>query len=225
MIGIDGASGSGKSTFLKSFIGLSTIQSGSVIVDGLPITKVDPEMTRSRIITVLQDPFYIPKATLRGVLLPLPTSPRGNLDSASQVVTDEAILGALADVQLLGGLQQRCTRILQQDAPSSDPATCLSSLVSDLNLSQRERQLLGLARACLQSGAIGSGIVLLDEPIIDGDGSGDLDIAFAKIVKQRLTDFTVIIASHRAATLHVADRVVRLEQGSLTTKQEPAWTR
>ncbi|KAK6194101.1 hypothetical protein LQW54_011786 [Pestalotiopsis sp. IQ-011] len=225
VVGIDGASGSGKSTLLKSFIGLSTIQSGFITVDGLPITKVDPEMTRSRIITVLQDPFYIPSATLRSALIPLPSSTRGNVDGTSQLLTDESILGVLADVQLLDGLQERCTRISQQDAPSSDPATCLSSPLSDLNLSQRERQLLGLARACLQSEAIGSGIVLFDEPIVDGDGRGDLDVAFERIVKQRLDGFTVIVASHRAATLRVADRVFRLEQGSLTAKQEPASAR
>lgn len=235
MLGIDGASGSGKSTLLKSIIGLATIQSGSIIIDSLPAARVDPETVRSRIITVPQDPFYPPNATLKSAMLPPPPlalhppvssceggeEPQQQHRAGAVVATDEAILSALENVQILADLSGRAARGPPDDAHVVFPdpsAACLSCPLGDLNLSQSERQLLSMARACLQAEVTGARVVLFDEPIVGAESSGDLDRVFARIVKEKLKGCTVIVVSHRVATLGVADRIVHLEHGSVAAE-------
>ena len=131
---------------------------------------------------------------------------------------DEAILSALEDVEILANLSGRASRAHPDSAhPASANASAasLSCCLVDLNLSQRERQLLSMARACLQVEHTGAKVVLFDEPIAGGESSGDIERVFARIVKEKLKGCTVIVVSHRIATLGVADRIVRLDQGRL----------
>ena len=214
VFGIDGASGSGKSTLLKSVIGLASIQSGSIRIDSLSTVGIDPETVRSRIITVPQEPFYPPNATLRSALI-------GSLTPYSlraMVVTDEFILSLLAEIQLLADLKERAAIRNPTDThmTSSDSSSaCLACPLSDFNLSQKEYKLLSIGRACLQVEVTGAKIVLFDEPTVGRESSGDLDRVFARIVREKLKGCTVIVVSHDVTTLGVADRIVRLERGHL----------
>lgn len=58
-------------------------------------------------------------------------------------------------------------------------------------------------------------MVLFDEPIAGGESNGDLERVFARIVKEKPKGCTVIVVSHRVATLGVANRIVHLDQGRL----------
>lgn len=138
--------------------------------------------------------------------------------AAAAAAADEAILSALEDVEILANLSGRAARARPDNAHSVSAdasAASLSCPIVDLNLSQRERQLLSMARACLQAEHSGSKVVLFDEPIAGGESSGDLERVFARIVKENLKGCTVIVVSHRVATLGVANRIVRLDQGRL----------
>lgn len=133
-------------------------------------------------------------------------------------LADETILSALEDVEILASLSKRAARVYPDNAhpvPADASAASLSCPIADLNLSQRERQLLSLARACLQAEHTGAKVVLFDEPIAGGESSGDLERVFARIVQEKLKGCTVIVVSHRIATLGVANRIVRLDQGRL----------
>ena len=136
-------------------------------------------------------------------------------------IADEAILSVLEGVQILADLSQRAAQghpDSAQMASTETLAACLSSPLAGLNLSQRERQLLSLARACIHARFMGTRVILFDEPIVVAEDSDNLDSAFDRMVKEKLDGFTVIVASHRAATLSIIDRVLRLDQGSLVTE-------
>lgn len=72
--------------------------------------------------------------------------------AVAAAAADEAILSALEDVEILANLSGRAARAHPDNAhPVSADASAasLSCPLVDLNLSQRERQLLSIARACL----------------------------------------------------------------------------
>ncbi|KAK3694050.1 ABC transporter type 1, transmembrane domain-containing protein [Podospora appendiculata] len=69
-----GRTGSGKSSLLLSLLRLLNIRSGAVLIDGVDISQVPLSMIRQRcFITVSQDPFFLPGASLRFNLDPSAT--------------------------------------------------------------------------------------------------------------------------------------------------------
>ena len=56
-------------------------------------------------------------------------------------------------------------------------------------------------------------ILILDEPTAMFDPDGEA--RFVELVRHALTNCTVILITHRPASLVLADRVLRLENGSI----------
>ncbi|ETS86320.1 hypothetical protein PFICI_00148 [Pestalotiopsis fici W106-1] len=122
-----GRTGCGKSTLLGTLLRLVTIESGTILVDGADISKMNPDQVRSRFITLPQEPLLI-----HGTL-------RHNMQLYRRDCTDQDIIDALDEfglwqtVQSKGGL----------DAPYTE----------DL-LSHGQKQLFCFARSTLQNGNI-----------------------------------------------------------------------
>jgi ABC-type multidrug transport system fused ATPase/permease subunit len=55
-IGIVGRSGSGKSSIFRALMRLTNIESGTIFIDGIDISKVDLKILRSQISIIPQDP-------------------------------------------------------------------------------------------------------------------------------------------------------------------------
>ena len=103
-----GPSGCGKSTLLKLVAGLSTITSGSILIDGMT-----PRNARETISFIFQDPALLPWRTVRaniGLGLELERVQR---DRRARIVQEQLDLVGLADVahlyprQLSGGMKMR----------------------------------------------------------------------------------------------------------------------
>ncbi|GAB7352643.1 hypothetical protein MBLNU459_g3011t2 [Dothideomycetes sp. NU459] len=191
---ICGRTGSGKSTLILTLLRLLDLQSGSITIDGLDLSRVPRPVIREQCFIVIpQDPLLLPDQSLRS-----------NIDP-SEALPDEALVSALEQTQLWTHLTQ---------------ATRDSRWVLDLPLaalpplSTGQCQLLSLARAMLRrkrsrpsshayshAQPVGKPILLLDEP------TASLDGATERIVNELVYDeftrngHTVIIVAHRIGAL------------------------
>ena len=114
-VAVVGASGSGKSTLLALMAGLDTPSSGSVLLDGAPMSTLDEDgrarVRGEKVGFVFQSFQLLPSLTaLENVMLPLEL--RGDVDvgSPARAILEKVGLGARLDHyprQLSGGEQQR----------------------------------------------------------------------------------------------------------------------
>ncbi len=124
---------SGKSSLLLAILRLLDLSSGSITVDGLPLSTLPRETIRSRLITITQDSFFLPGTVLQNVD-PYGTSTRAAAEHILRRV------GVWDPVQERGGLD--------------------AAFDEDM-LSHGQRQLFSLARAILRKDR--GRVVLLDE--------------------------------------------------------------
>jgi len=134
-VAVCGRSGSGKSTLLMALLGLVDISKGKIQIDGIDISRVPPEILRSRYSVISQDAF------LQGETI------REMLDAGGRF-SDEAINNVLSECAVLDKVRQ---------------CGGLSSSLQDANLSVGQTQAFILARTILQAGSTVGGVVLLDE--------------------------------------------------------------
>lgn len=134
-IALLGANGAGKSTFLRIMAGYLDPHSGSVLLDNLAMSQIDPIDRRRQI-------GYLPQSVglFQGTL-------RDNLQLDHGLHSDEELLRAL-DAVGLGAFVRRNVRGLDLQIHGNS------------NVSGGQRQAIGLARVLLQDPRV----VLLDEP-------------------------------------------------------------
>jgi len=130
-----GGNGAGKSTLMRLMAGLTDPQQGSVLLDNLALSQIDPIDRRRQI-------GYLPQnvGLFQGTL-------RENLTLGHPLWSDAELLKAL-DAVGLGAFVRRNVRGLDQD------------ILSIGNISGGQRQAIGLARVILQEPRV----VILDEP-------------------------------------------------------------
>ncbi|CAM1511520.1 Fc.00g090330.m01.CDS01 [Cosmosporella sp. VM-42] len=132
-VGICGRTGSGKSSLLLALFRLLDSSSGTLTIDGIPLSSLPRETIRTRLIAITQDQFVLP-----GTI-------RQNIDPSDASTTDE-ISTALGLVGLWDTVEERGGLGVNFD--------------EDM-LSHGQKQLFFLARAVLRRGV--GNIVLLDE--------------------------------------------------------------
>ncbi|KAL5333352.1 hypothetical protein BJX70DRAFT_68566 [Aspergillus crustosus] len=174
-----GRTGSGKSTLAVSLLAAVTPSSGRILIDNIDLATIDKQSLRTRVTFVAQDPVLFP-----GTI-------RKNLDPTSEY-TDAACTSVLARI---------CTR----------RAWTLATPVEagGRNLSQGERQLIGLARAVLRR----SPIVILDEATASIDHESSLEIQ--QVLREEMRESTVVTIAHRLEAIRDADYFVELEKGGV----------
>ncbi|KAE8149908.1 P-loop containing nucleoside triphosphate hydrolase protein [Aspergillus avenaceus] len=194
-IGIYGRTGSGKSSLLSTLLGMLTVTDGSIVIDGIDLATLPPDIARERLVTVPQTPLIMVGCTVRLNLDPTKTLP------------DTDIITALIRVGLWDGV------LLERGG--------LDAEISDtLSLSRGEQQLLQLARAMLKVQANNARILMIDE----GTSSVDLktDDRVQELLQQDpFRSCTVLTVAHRVHTLLSYDLVIGLDQGRVVETGEP----
>ncbi len=181
-----GPVGSGKSSLLRILAGLHTPAQGKVLLDGLDVGQISAADWRAQVAWVGQDAVLF-----RGSL-------RENLLIAAPEVNDARFLQVLR----ICGLESFIAAHPQGlDMPLGEAGQALSG---------GQRQMVVLARSLLAN----CPILLLDEPTSAFDMSTEQ--ALLQRLRPELEGRMVVIATHRAAPLEIATRLVILDRGHVS---------
>jgi ATP-binding cassette subfamily B protein len=182
---IIGSTGSGKTTLLNLVPRLFDATAGAVLVDGVDVRDVDPELLWSRIGIVPQKPFLFSGTVA------------SNLRHADPDATDDELWAALEVAQardfvaaMPGGLDARIAQ-------------------GGSNVSGGQRQRLAIARALVRR----PGIYLFDDSFSALDLATDarLRAALAPVVRDAVT----VIVAQRVSTIRRANQIIVLEDGEI----------
>lgn len=182
---IIGRTGSGKSTLALAMLATILPESGRISIDHVDLAKVDKQLLRTRVTFLAQDPVLFP-----GTM-------RENLDPVEEHSDEESELVL--------------RRVCERQGWSLD--TKIEA--GGRNLSQGQRQLVGLARAVLRRSAI----IILDEATASIDRETAMQIQ--QVMHEEMKDSTVITIAHRLEAVRHADYCIVLGKGKIL-EQGPA---
>lgn len=186
IVGVCGKSGSGKSTLLRLFMRFWDVERGSIEVSGRSVGAINTSNLRDLESLVTQETQLFHDTV------------RNNVRIAKLDATDEEV-------------ELACRKASIHDFIVSLPQG-YETQVGELGdtLSGGERQRLGLARAFLHDAPF----MLLDEPTSNVDSLNEGVIL--RSLREGREGKTVLLVSHRASTMRVADSVVSVENGRVS---------
>ena len=197
LVGVVGRTGSGKSSLFSALFRMVDLDAGSIIIDGVEISRLDLSTLRPRLAVIPQEPIIFAGTV------------RSNIDMYGQATTEQ-VLAAIAAAALQN---------VASSLPGGKEDGGLSGMVESkgTNLSVGERQLLCLARAHLRS----SKLLLLDEATASVDTVTDGRIQRTIRNDAQFASATRIIIAHRLQTIIDADRVLVMDAGSVAEFGKP----
>lgn len=184
-VGIIGRIGSGKSTIEKLILKLYEPQEGSILIDDIDISQIDPARLRRFIGYVGQD-----IGLFRGTV-------RDNIVNRRPGISDERLIEA----SKIAGVDEFVRRHpMGYNMPVGERGSGLSG---------GQRQSIGLARAIISDAPI----MLLDEPTNAMDQLSENRILEA--LKPIMRDRTVLLITQKYALLNLTPRVIVMHEGSV----------
>ncbi|RUO76933.1 type I secretion system permease/ATPase [Idiomarina seosinensis] len=182
-IAILGRNGSGKSTVQRLLLGLYDASSGRVLIDGVDIRQLNPNLVRRHIGYVPQDANLIFGTLRENILL------------GRQTIDDEALVRVTNEMGLAPLVRNHPKGFNLQVGERGG------------NLSGGQRQSVALARAFVDEPSI----VLLDEPtgMLDHATEG----AIKKRLADQVENKTLIMVTHKTTMLDLVDRIIVMDSG------------
>lgn len=183
VIGIAGASGSGKSSIIKLLLGLYHASQGSVRIDGTDLSQIRHEALTRDLAVVLQETELF-NFSLRDNITMLRDLDENDLEKACSLASLDGVIERLPEG--------------------------LDSLVGEkgYTLSGGERQRVGIARALCRNASL----LLLDEASSALDSRTEEEIA-GSLRDLKQGGLTMLVVAHRLSTLRFVDRILVMDQG------------
>lgn len=181
-----GRTGSGKSTLALALLATITPESGRILIGGIDISSANKQTLRTRVTFLAQDPVLFPGSL------------RHNLDPTEEH-SDEA-----------------CEAVIARVCGSYNWALDTEIDTGGKNLSQGQRQLVGLARAILRRSAI----VIMDEATASIDKETAWEIQ--RVLREEMSGSTVITIAHRPSAVRDAEYCLALGHGKIIGEGSPA---
>lgn len=182
-LGLEGASGAGKTTLVDLLVGLLPPQSGFIAVGGTPLTANALPAWRDRVSYVSQDPFLFHDSVAGNLLWARPDADEEAMWRALTLAGAADLVRALPD-GLRTGVGERGSR-----------------------LSGGERQRVALARALIRTPAL----LVLDEATNAIDVAGERAV-LEKLAALRPRP-TIVVVAHREQSLALCERVITMDAG------------
>lgn len=186
IVGIAGKSGSGKSTLCRLMMRFWDVDRGQISISDQRIDTIRTDNLRDMEALVEQDTYLFHQSIRDNLLIAKPHAIQSELDAACR---------AASIYDFIMGLPEG------YDAEVGELGDTLSG---------GERQRLGLARAFLHDAPF----LILDEPTSNLDSLNE-GIILCSLDRQRRKR-TVLLVSHRASTMAVADRVYSMNSGRVS---------
>ncbi len=177
-VAIVGPSGCGKSTLVQLLLRFHDPDAGSIELGGIDVRRLPRRTLRTRVATVLQQPFLFSRSIRENILLADPGADRGSIE----IATNEACIHE---------------SIMRFDAG-------YETMVGErgVTLSGGQRQRIAIAQALLQDPAV----LVLDDALSAVDTGTERTILEA--IRSRRGRHTTLVIAHRLSTLQEADRIV-----------------
>jgi ATP-binding cassette, subfamily B, bacterial len=191
-VAITGENGSGKSTIIHLLMRFADPDRGRILVDGIDIRTVSIASLRSQVGLVAQHVLLSNGTVHENIAYGRPDAAMEEIEAAARSAQAHEFIRRLPE---------------GYDTVIGDQG---------IRLSGGQRQRLSLARALLKNPPI----LVLDEATAMFDPDGEA--AFIETCRAELQGRTVILITHRPASLALADRVLRLAAGRVS---ETAHTR
>ena len=188
-VALIGSTGAGKTTLLNLIIRLFDPQQGKVSIDGVNIKEYTLESLRNNVSIISQDVFLFSGSIY------------DNIAYSKQGTTSDEIYAAAKSAaihEFIMSLKDGYDTLIGEKG---------------VKLSGGQRQRLAIARAFLRD----SPILLLDEATSAVDETTEKEIRHAVI--RNAKDKTVLIVTHRLASIADADRVVTINEGQIVSDE------
>jgi len=180
IIGIHGASGSGKSTFLKLLMRFWEADSGEILISNKDIKKIVTEDLRKLEGYVTQETHLFTGTIAENIALGKPEAKLSEIKEAAKAASIDEFITSLPN---------------GYDTKVGELGDTLSS---------GEKQRLGIARAFLYNAPF----ILLDEPTSNLDSLNEGIIL--KALKEKSKGRTILLVSHRDSTMNIVDEMMEM---------------
>jgi len=187
--GFVGSTGSGKTTLVDIIIGMLAPRTGSLVVDGVPVSEINRVAWQRNLGYVPQHIYLSDDTVARNIAFGLPDE---NIDMGS--VLRAARVANIAE-------------FIESELPSGY-ATVIGE--RGLRLSGGQRQRIGIARALYHDPEV----LILDEATsaLDNITEEDVMVSIRALAKRK----TIIMIAHRITTVKDCDMICFMEDGCIT---------
>lgn len=186
---IVGASGSGKSTLAAAIAGLERIDSGTISIDGYPLSAFPPKELASLVTPVFQAPHIFAGTIAENIALGVQNPREEDIVAAANLA--------------------RCAQFIE-----SFPNKYATKIGEggEAHLSGGQKQRIALARMAYRR----TPVVVLDEATSYADAQSEAEIqqALSGLLRGR----TVIVVAHRLHTIAKAQQILVLKEGEIVER-------
>jgi len=185
-VGLVGHSGSGKTTLTRLLLRFSDIDEGEIAIDGQNIATITQDDLRRSISYVPQEPLLFHRSIHENIAYGKPNATEAEIREAARKAHASEFIDKLPDTY--------------------------DTLVGErgVKLSGGQRQRIAIARAILKDAPI----LVLDEATSALDSESERLIQ--KALNELMRDRTAIVIAHRLSTVQKMDRIIVLDNGTIT---------